>query len=233
MGVAARADLAAHDLVFRQPCGAQLVPGKGPEIEMVAPDPVAPEFFRNLPPIIDKLRTAGPQRGADAGHDGLGVAAEALLHERHGPTENIGDAAPPAAVHIGHHPTSGVVEHDALAVGHLDQQQPTGNVGDRAVGRWRGSPRRPVLGVLAGDTPEGRPMGLTQPHQLPAAERVHQQAAVGGDRRRLVAAVKAHVKPPEGTPAAAAQAGEDRMPDLRPLGKAGKLKKPQPLPGYE
>jgi hypothetical protein len=76
-------------------------------------------------------------------------------------------------------------------------------------------------------------MGLTQPHQLPAAGRAHQQAAIRNDRRALVAAVKAHVKTPEGTPAAAAQAGEDRMPDLRPPGKPGKLKKPQPLPRSE
>ena len=70
---------------------------------------VRPEGSRNLPPIVHELRTAGTQRGADAGDQITGRGAEGCRHLLQRAADDVADAAAPAGVDIGHHPPNRIV----------------------------------------------------------------------------------------------------------------------------
>lgn len=94
---------------------------------------VFPEYFRDFFWVVDELRTARPQRGANARNDISGIAMKYIPHCFYGVADDIVDAAAPTGMNICSHLPDRIIHQHRLAVRYLDGQEFARDVRDQRI----------------------------------------------------------------------------------------------------
>lgn len=111
----------------------ELVPGNGPEVEIVSTVLKYMHPLRKLLAVVLKFRAAGTKRWTDDGFEQFGPGGKVLCHAGNGFSNDVVYAASPTAMDSSDHFVFGVVEENRLAVCLLNEQARCRQVGDHGI----------------------------------------------------------------------------------------------------
>ncbi len=94
---------------------------------------IPPVTLRKFSLIIYEFRAAGTQRRTYPHPQISRGGIEPILHNVEGVPDDILDIPPPTGMHIGNHMVLGVIYHDGLTVGNLNDKTDPGNIRNHGI----------------------------------------------------------------------------------------------------